>query len=167
MTFPWYEIYTSIRSYPARQMRPVVSIMATYKSNFDECLRVELLMYVGVSVFVQAVMLDSTDVNMWYKLGQVALRRVSIPLARHAFEVGLRCNPDHWPCLDSLITVLYTLSDYSCMYSLTVFFFPCCCLARCLYSKPWLICLICTNLLYCISKHCLFLLVNILAVYLA
>lgn len=64
----------------------------------------------------QAVMLDSTDVNMWYKLGQVALRRVSIPLARHAFEVGLRCNPDHWPCLDSLITVLYTLSDYSCMY---------------------------------------------------
>ncbi|XP_053480415.1 calcineurin-binding protein cabin-1 isoform X2 [Ictalurus furcatus] len=64
--------------------------------------------------YVEAVMLDSTDVNMWYKLGQVALRRVSIPLARHAFEVGLRCNPDHWPCLDSLITVLYTLSDYSC-----------------------------------------------------
>lgn len=62
-------------------------------------------------------MLDSTDVNMWYKLGQVALRRVSIPLARHAFEVGLRCNPDHWPCLDSLITVLYALSDYSCTYS--------------------------------------------------
>ncbi|TSO88119.1 Calcineurin-binding protein cabin-1 [Bagarius yarrelli] len=64
--------------------------------------------------YVEAVMLDSTDVSMWYKLGQVALRRVSIPLARHAFEVGLRCNPDHWPCLDSLITVLYTLSDYSC-----------------------------------------------------
>ncbi|XP_047656377.1 calcineurin-binding protein cabin-1 isoform X2 [Tachysurus fulvidraco] len=64
--------------------------------------------------YVEAVMLDSTDVNMWYKLGQVALRRVSIPLARHAFEVGLRCNPDHWPCLDSLITVLYTLSDYNC-----------------------------------------------------
>ncbi|XP_060787332.1 calcineurin-binding protein cabin-1 isoform X4 [Neoarius graeffei] len=68
----------------------------------------------ATNFYVEAVMLDSTDVNMWYKLGQVALRRVSIPLARHAFEVGLRCNPDHWPCLDSLITVLYTLSDYSC-----------------------------------------------------
>ncbi|KAL7827387.1 hypothetical protein SRHO_G00331050 [Serrasalmus rhombeus] len=68
----------------------------------------------AMDFYVEAVMLDSTDVNMWYKLGQVALRRVSIPLARHAFEVGLRCNPDHWPCLDSLITVLYTLSDYSC-----------------------------------------------------
>uniref|UniRef100_A0AAR2JIQ6 Calcineurin-binding protein cabin-1 n=1 Tax=Pygocentrus nattereri TaxID=42514 RepID=A0AAR2JIQ6_PYGNA len=70
----------------------------------------------AMDFYVEAVMLDSTDVNMWYKLGQVALRRVSIPLARHAFEVGLRCNPDHWPCLDSLITVLYTLSDYSCLY---------------------------------------------------
>ncbi|XP_030622423.1 calcineurin-binding protein cabin-1 [Chanos chanos] len=68
----------------------------------------------AMDFYVEAVMLDSTDVNIWYKMGQVALRKVSIPLARHAFEVGLRCNPDHWPCLDSLITVLYTLSDYSC-----------------------------------------------------
>lgn len=62
----------------------------------------------------QAVMLDSTDVNMWYKIGQVAVRLVRIPLARHAFEEGLHCNPDHWPCLDNLITILYTLSDYTC-----------------------------------------------------
>lgn len=60
-------------------------------------------------------MLDSTDVNMWYKIGQVAVRLVRIPLARHAFEEGLNCNPDHWPCLDNLITILYTLSDYTCM----------------------------------------------------
>ena len=65
--------------------------------------------------FSQAVMLDSTDVNMWYKIGQVAVRLVRIPLARHAFEEGLHCNPDHWPCLDNLITILYTLSDYTCM----------------------------------------------------
>ncbi|XP_052459685.1 calcineurin-binding protein cabin-1-like isoform X7 [Carassius gibelio] len=68
----------------------------------------------AMDFYVQAVMLDSTDVNMWYKLGKLALRKASMPLARHAFEVGLRCNPDHWPCLDSLITVLYALSDYSC-----------------------------------------------------
>ena len=58
-------------------------------------------------------MLDSTDVSLWYKIGLVALRLTRVPLARHAFEEGLRCNPDHWPCLDNLITVLYTLSDYT------------------------------------------------------
>uniref|UniRef100_A0A671TDN7 Calcineurin-binding protein cabin-1-like n=1 Tax=Sinocyclocheilus anshuiensis TaxID=1608454 RepID=A0A671TDN7_9TELE len=68
----------------------------------------------AMDFYVQAVMLDSTDVSMWYKMGKLALRKASMPLARHAFEVGLRCNPDHWPCLDSLITVLYALSDYSC-----------------------------------------------------
>ncbi|TRY56617.1 hypothetical protein DNTS_023521 [Danionella cerebrum] len=68
----------------------------------------------AMDLYVQAVMLDSTDVSMWYKMGKLALRKASMPLARHAFEVGLRCNPEHWPCLDSLITVLYALSDYSC-----------------------------------------------------
>ncbi|XP_028680400.2 calcineurin-binding protein cabin-1 isoform X2 [Erpetoichthys calabaricus] len=68
----------------------------------------------AMEFYLEAVMLDSTDVNMWYKIGQVAVRLLRIPLARHAFEEGLRCNPDHWPCLDNLITVLYTISDYSC-----------------------------------------------------
>ncbi|XP_056132022.1 calcineurin-binding protein cabin-1 [Lampris incognitus] len=68
----------------------------------------------AMEFYLEAVMLDSTDVNMWFKIGQVAVRLVRIPLARHAFEEGLHCNPDHWPCLDNLITILYTLSDYSC-----------------------------------------------------
>lgn len=66
-------------------------------------------------------MLDSTDVNLWYKIGHVALRLIRVPLARHAFEEGLRCNPDHWPCLDNLITVLYTLSDYTSELDLGAF----------------------------------------------
>uniref|UniRef100_A0A4W6F7H4 Calcineurin-binding protein cabin-1 n=1 Tax=Lates calcarifer TaxID=8187 RepID=A0A4W6F7H4_LATCA len=68
----------------------------------------------AMEFYLEAVMLDSTDVNMWYKIGQVAVRLVRIPLARHAFEEGLHCNADHWPCLDNLITILYTLSDYTC-----------------------------------------------------
>ncbi|XP_034068450.1 calcineurin-binding protein cabin-1 isoform X2 [Gymnodraco acuticeps] len=68
----------------------------------------------AMEFYLEAVILDSTDVNMWYKIGQVAVRLVRIPLARHAFEEGLHCNPDHWPCLDNLITILYTLSDYTC-----------------------------------------------------
>ncbi|XP_072271694.1 calcineurin-binding protein cabin-1 isoform X2 [Pyxicephalus adspersus] len=80
---------------------------------------------------LEAVMLDSTDVNLWYKIGQLALRLVRIPLARHAFEEGLQCNPDHWPCLDNLVTVLYTIYDYSnCLY------FICKALEKdCRYSK--------------------------------
>nr|XP_044987947.1 calcineurin-binding protein cabin-1 isoform X2 [Jaculus jaculus] len=71
----------------------------------------------AMEFYLEAVMLDSTDVNLWYKIGHVALRLIRLPLARHAFEEGLRCNPDHWPCLDNLITVLYTLSDYTtCLY---------------------------------------------------
>ncbi|XP_036954497.1 calcineurin-binding protein cabin-1 isoform X5 [Acanthopagrus latus] len=68
----------------------------------------------AMEFYLEAVILDSTDVNMWYKIGQVAVRLMRIPLARHAFEEGLNCNPDHWPCLDNLITILYTLSDYTC-----------------------------------------------------
>ncbi|KAM7018529.1 calcineurin-binding protein cabin-1 isoform 2-T3 [Tautogolabrus adspersus] len=68
----------------------------------------------AMEFYLEAVILDSTDVNMWYKIGQVAVRLVRIPLARHAFEEGLNCNPNHWPCLDNLITMLYTLSDYTC-----------------------------------------------------
>ncbi|XP_077016315.1 calcineurin-binding protein cabin-1 isoform X2 [Tamandua tetradactyla] len=85
----------------------------------------------AMELYLQAVMLDSTDVNLWYKIGHVALRLIQVPLARHAFEEGLRCNPDHWPCLDNLITVLYTLSDYT-----TCLYFICKALEKdCRYSK--------------------------------
>uniref|UniRef100_A0A4X2LET1 Calcineurin-binding protein cabin-1 n=1 Tax=Vombatus ursinus TaxID=29139 RepID=A0A4X2LET1_VOMUR len=85
----------------------------------------------AMELYLEAVMLDSTDVNLWYKIGRVALKLVCIPLARHAFEEGLRCNPDHWPCLDNLITVLYTLGDYT-----TGLYFICKALEKdCRYSK--------------------------------
>ncbi|XP_029475097.1 calcineurin-binding protein cabin-1 isoform X2 [Rhinatrema bivittatum] len=85
----------------------------------------------AMEFYLEAVMLDSTDVNLWYKIGCVAVRLVRIPLARHAFEEGLRCNADHWPCLDNLITILYTLSDYT-----TCLYFICKALEKdCRYSK--------------------------------
>nr|XP_056715006.1 calcineurin-binding protein cabin-1 [Euleptes europaea] len=85
----------------------------------------------AMEFYLEAVMLDSTDVNLWYKIGNVALRLMRLPLARHAFEEGLVCNPDHWPCLDNLITILYTLSDYT-----TCLYFICKALERdCQYSK--------------------------------
>ncbi|XP_006875013.1 PREDICTED: calcineurin-binding protein cabin-1 [Chrysochloris asiatica] len=85
----------------------------------------------AMEFYLEAVMLDSTDVNLWYKIGHVALRLIRVPLARHAFEEGLRCNADHWPCLDNLITILYALSDYT-----TCLYFICKALEKdCRYSK--------------------------------
>ncbi|XP_064296324.1 calcineurin-binding protein cabin-1 [Phalacrocorax carbo] len=85
----------------------------------------------AMEFYLEAVMLDSTDVSLWYKIGRVAIKLIRLPLARHAFEEGLRCNPDHWPCLDNLITILYTLTDYT-----TCLYFICKALEKdCLYSK--------------------------------
>ncbi|XP_043924776.1 calcineurin-binding protein cabin-1 isoform X3 [Protopterus annectens] len=95
--------------------------LAAQRDNFET----------AMEFYLEAVMLDSTDVNLWFKIGCVALKLIRLPLARHAFEEGLRCNSDHWPCLDNLITVLYVLSDYtSCLY------YICKSLEKdCMYSK--------------------------------
>ena len=36
---------------------------------------------------LQAVMVDSSDVSVWFQIGQIALKLVNYPLARHAFEM--------------------------------------------------------------------------------
>ena len=117
------EFYLEVKQMRQCQFNTLLFMIILSISQLTKCI---ILMHVNNTVlsvhttssalfFSQAVMLDSTDVNMWYKIGQVAVRLVRIPLARHAFEEGLHCNPDHWPCLDNLITILYTLSDYTCM----------------------------------------------------
>uniref|UniRef100_H2XKD3 Uncharacterized LOC104265872 n=1 Tax=Ciona intestinalis TaxID=7719 RepID=H2XKD3_CIOIN len=67
--------------------------------------------------YLQAVMLDTTDVTLWYRIGSLAIKLGRLPLARHAFTSGLVCNENHWPCLDAAITVLFALLNYeSCLY---------------------------------------------------
>ncbi|XP_076807625.1 calcineurin-binding protein cabin-1-like [Clavelina lepadiformis] len=67
--------------------------------------------------YLEAVMLDTTDVTLWQRIGTHAITLGRLALARHAFTSGLSCNENHWPCLDSAITVLYALLDYeSCLY---------------------------------------------------
>ena len=56
--------------------------------------------------------MDSSDVCVWHKIGKLAIRMDRYSLARHAYEQGLQCNPKHWPCLDMVITVLYSLGNY-------------------------------------------------------
>ncbi|XP_071957281.1 calcineurin-binding protein cabin-1-like [Antedon mediterranea] len=71
----------------------------------------------AMEFYLEAINIDSTDVSLWYKIGNLALELVHIPLARIAFEQAYQCNPKHWPSLDSLCTVLYALCDYpGCLY---------------------------------------------------
>ncbi|XP_060641249.2 calcineurin-binding protein cabin-1 isoform X1 [Anolis sagrei] len=85
----------------------------------------------AMQFYLEAVLLDGTDVSLWHRIGRLALRLIRLPLARHAFEEGLQCNADHWPSLDALLTVLYALGDYpTCLY------FTCKALEKdCKYSK--------------------------------
>nr|XP_016852557.1 PREDICTED: calcineurin-binding protein cabin-1 isoform X2 [Anolis carolinensis] len=85
----------------------------------------------AMQFYLEAVLLDGTDVSLWHRIGRLALRMIRLPLARHAFEEGLQCNADHWPSLDALLTVLYALGDYpTCLY------FTCKALEKdCKYSK--------------------------------
>lgn len=65
----------------------------------------------AVSAYLDAAEIDSTDVTLWYKIGRLALGLYLYPLARIAFQEGLRCSAQHWPCLSNLMTVLYVLND--------------------------------------------------------
>ncbi|XP_064599840.1 calcineurin-binding protein cabin-1-like [Liolophura sinensis] len=66
----------------------------------------------AIESLLEAVVVDATEVTVWYKIGTLALKLCKYSLARFSFEQGLQCNPRHWPCLDNVITVLYVLNDY-------------------------------------------------------
>ncbi|KAK2183067.1 hypothetical protein NP493_324g00033 [Ridgeia piscesae] len=71
----------------------------------------------AIENYLQAVLVDSTDVTVWHKISKLALSLHQYSLARHAYEQGLECNAKHWPCLDGVITVLYVLNNYeACLY---------------------------------------------------
>ena len=42
-------------------------------------------------------------------------------LCRSALEQGLRCSPNHWPCLENVITATFKLADFlACLGYCTV-----------------------------------------------
>ncbi|XP_077986100.1 calcineurin-binding protein cabin-1-like [Glandiceps talaboti] len=74
-------------------------------------------LHTAMKYYLKAVELDCSDVTVWYHMGKIAVELSQLSLARLAFEEALTCNPNHWPAMDSLCSVLYALSDYySCMY---------------------------------------------------
>ncbi|XP_031557657.1 calcineurin-binding protein cabin-1-like [Actinia tenebrosa] len=67
----------------------------------------------ATDAYLEAVLLDDSDVTVWYHIGKVFMKSFNLSLARQAFEEGLRCNSKHWPCLNELCTVLYAIGDYA------------------------------------------------------
>ncbi|XP_059485073.1 calcineurin-binding protein cabin-1-like [Neocloeon triangulifer] len=66
----------------------------------------------ALDFFLQAVRLDDTDVSLLYKVGCLAEQLNRFDLAAVSFHEGLQCSPNHWLCLDRLITVLYATNGY-------------------------------------------------------
>ncbi|XP_065224975.1 calcineurin-binding protein cabin-1-like isoform X2 [Planococcus citri] len=58
-----------------------------------------------------ATELDDTDLNLWFKIGKVALKIPNLMSAVSAFMETLYRNPKHWPSINSIITATYALGD--------------------------------------------------------
>lgn len=69
----------------------------------------------------KAANLDDSDVTLWYRIGTLAMKTSNLELACSSFKQGLKCNFNHWPCLDNLITALYAVPDYmNCLLYISV-----------------------------------------------
>lgn len=92
--------------------RPAAALKYACLKNLGDVLVLQSRAEDGLKCFIQAVELDGSDVTMWHQMGKVALQVDDFHLASRAFQEGLRCNSNHWPCLDSLLPLLYALNDY-------------------------------------------------------
>ncbi|KAH9508209.1 Calcineurin-binding protein cabin-1 [Bulinus truncatus] len=65
-----------------------------------------------MTAYIEAVKIDSSEVTVWFQMGQVARKLDKYPLVKICFQQALQCNPNHWPSLDNAITLNYALGDY-------------------------------------------------------
>jgi len=55
---------------------------------------------------------DSSDITVWSQLASLSSSLGNLLLARKALEQALVCHPSHWPTIEALCTVLFSLQDY-------------------------------------------------------
>ncbi len=68
----------------------------------------------ALNYLIQAANIDSTDLSIWYEMGENALKLNKFIIARYAFEESININSSHWASLDNLIILLYGIGNYSC-----------------------------------------------------
>ncbi|XP_044577498.1 calcineurin-binding protein cabin-1-like [Cotesia glomerata] len=66
----------------------------------------------AINNYWEAANLDASDVMLWCRMGTIAMKTSNLEFACSAFKQGLTCNPNHWPCLDNIITTMYAVPDY-------------------------------------------------------
>ena len=71
----------------------------------------------ALECYMEAVSSDKSDITTWYNIANVAIHKVSYEVACTALKECLNLNASFWPCIDTLICVLYALGDYlSCLH---------------------------------------------------
>lgn len=97
---------------PDGRSRPMLSLKYSCYKNIG-AIQATLEKYdEAIENYWEAANLDDTDVTLWYRIGTLAMKISNLELACSSFKQGLKCNSNHWPCLDNMITALYAVPDY-------------------------------------------------------
>lgn len=106
---------------PDGRARPLLSLKYSCYKNIA-MIQAKLENFVeAIDNYCAAACLDDSDVTLWLKIGCLAMKTLNLELACNAFKQGLKCNPNHWPSLDNLITCLYAVPDYmNCLLYISI-----------------------------------------------
>ncbi|CCI43582.1 unnamed protein product [Albugo candida] len=66
---------------------------------------------ISLKLYASALKYDTTDVLIWYHMGQCAMENGDLWLARHLLEQGVHQDHTFWPILQQLCKVLYLVGD--------------------------------------------------------
>lgn len=106
---------------PDGRSRPMLSLKYSCFKNIGAIQTARKNYEDAVENYWEAANLDDSDVTLWHKLGTLAMKTSNLELACSSFKQGLKCNFNHWPCLDNLITALYAVPDYmNCLLYISV-----------------------------------------------
>ena len=87
------------------------SLRYNVHKNLAECYNNSGELLLAEDHFFQASQIDRTDVSLWFSLAGVAAKLGHLHMCRDALEEGFSCSPNHWPCLENLMTVSFKLDD--------------------------------------------------------
>ncbi|KAA6420724.1 MAG: hypothetical protein FRX49_09301 [Trebouxia sp. A1-2] len=71
----------------------------------------------ALQLYIEAAELDATDTVLWHRMGALATEMGQWGIARHAYESGLRCSPQHYIIQNKLLEVLLQLADWQAISS--------------------------------------------------
>ena len=64
----------------------------------------------------------SGDINLWFKIGDNAFNLKKYLLSKYSFEYVLKLDAKHWPSIDKLVLLLYSMSNYISKWDLSSLF---------------------------------------------